>query len=162
MCMNKIILTITWTLFPLKSKVPVYSLCLQDCLISFNVILINDLTHIRCETLPCCFGKESQPIKQMSEWEQHILYDNSYTYMKQSACVLCLLKKRQLNIKTSTHQGVDKNCKNESRKEIIIKSTHHAFFALLYWWNKPSSKSLQTNDTSIWIVSNVFSVAIHF
>ena len=31
-------------------------------------------------------------LKQMSVWEWHIPDDNTYTYMKQLACIICLMK----------------------------------------------------------------------
>ena len=68
----------------------------------------------------------------------------------------------KFNIKTSDHQGVDKNFKNIRRKQITTNKTHHAIITLLYWWHTHNGKGVQTNDTSIWIVINIFSVVILF
>ena len=56
---------------------------------------------------------------------------------------------------------MNKNCKNVRRQQIITNWTHHAIITLLYWWKTHNRKWLQTNDTSIWIVTNIFSVEIY-
>ena len=38
----------------------------------------------------------------------------------------------------------------------------HNLYGLIHCWHTPNGKGLQTNDTSIWIVANVFLVAIFF
>ena len=76
---------------PIKT---VYYICFQDCSESFDGILMHDLTHVK----PFCFGKERQPMKQMSCWKQHILDDNCCTYVKQLVFTICLLKRQQFNI----------------------------------------------------------------
>ena len=93
-------------------------------------------------------------------WEQHILDDNSLADMKQLACVFWLQKKRQFNIKTSAHQGVNKNCKKRKKKtnhnKLNMPCNHYPSLLV----NEPNRKRLQTNDTSICIVTNVLLVAI--
>ena len=64
--------------------------------------------------------------------------------------------------KTSTNQRVNKNCKKVRWKWIVTFWTHHAIISLLYWWHTPSRKGLQTNETSIWIVTKVFSMVMPF
>ena len=73
-----------------------------------------------------------------------------------------LAKERQFSIKTRADQWVNKDLKTVWRKEIITNWTHHAIITLLYWWNTPRRQKIQTNNKSIWIVTNVLLVAILF
>ena len=70
-----------------------------------------------------------------------------------------LAKKRQLSIEKSSNQGLNKNCKNVRIEQILTNWIHHAVITLLHWWLTPNRKWF---DTSIWIVTNVFLVAIFF
>ena len=91
------------------SKTALYLLMGSFCIISFM---------LRWETLPCCFEKERQPMKQMSGWEEHVLDDNRCTYMKQLACVICLLKKRQFITKQTTIKKLVRIAKCTDKNEL--------------------------------------------
>ena len=94
----------------------------------------------RWETLPCCFEKE-KTIKQMSWWEQHILEVHRYTDMNQLDCVIYLLKSRQFNMKTNTHQGVNnnhKNLKNDYNK-LNTPCSHHSSLLVIHTQPKRTS-----------------------
>ena len=98
----------------------------------------------------------------MSGWEYRNLEYNRNTYMKQLACVTCLLQKKQVSMKTNNNQGINKNCKNKKMKincNKVNKQFNH-YPSLLGEHTK--QKGLQTNDTPIWIVTNVFLLAILF
>ena len=74
---------------------------------------------LRCEELPCCYRKERQQMKEISDGEQHIIGYINYAHMKQCACGICLLTSRQFNIYISMDQGINKDFKVMRRKQII-------------------------------------------
>ena len=160
MCRNKIILIFTLTIFPLKSneshsnisasKTALYLLMGSSCTISLM---------LKWESLHCCFCEERQPMKQMKGWE-NILKDNRYTYMKQLACVICFLQKRQFSIITSYHQGVNKNHKTVTCKWIIKNWTCHAiitFFLVTHIkWKRTLNKWYTPLDSYQFFLVTIF------
>ena len=75
----------------------------------------------------------------------------------EAACLYNVLaKKKQFNIKTNAHQGVNKNCKNIKTKKILTNLMHTTIITLLYQWHTHNRKGLQTQDTFIWIDANLF------
>ena len=88
---------------------------------------------------------------------------------------LCHLlpKRRQFDVQQKSTNSVIKF--HQKMKITCIEQTCICFFVLcfitlnlhdlcglIYWWHTPNRKGLQTNDTPIWIFTNVFLVAILF
>ena len=115
-----VLLTLTLILFPSKSNE--YQSLLFDSKIamwlSMGFLWMGSLM-LRWETLPCSLRKEWQSLKQMSGWEQQILDDNRYTYMKQS------------EHKTNAHQGVDKKFKKKTKHNNLNTPCNHYSFLLV-------------------------------
>ena len=59
----------------------------------------------------------------------------------------------------SAHPEVNKSHKKVRRKQIIVNWINHAIITLSCWQHTPNREALQTNDTSIWIVTNIFLLA---
>ena len=84
-------------------------------------------------------------------------------HLHEATCSCYLLSTEMaVYYKLSADQVVNKNCVIMRRKQNITNQTHHAIITFLYRWNTPNRKWLQTNEASIWILTNIFLVAILF